>query len=387
MIVLKTAQEKVLSALQSVSGIVERRHTLPILANVLIRKTGASLELTTSDLEIQVRTSAVLDGDSGDFATTVGARKLIDILKSMPSDQIVTLTANQNKLTLQGGKSRFTLQTMPSDDFPLVQEAADFGPAFSVPQKVLKDLINQVHFAMAVHDIRYYLNGILFVAEGTSLTLVATDGHRLALAQATLDVEIPKQEVILPRKTVLELQRLLKDEKDKKEDKKDGKEAKDADSASGLIEMRFAGNQAKFSFSGMEFVTKLVEGKFPDYNRVIPKNHKNVVTLGRVPLLASLQRAAILTSEKFKGVRVNIEPGSLRIASSNAEQEEAKEELEIDYDGDSIEIGFNVTYLIDALSNMSVEMVKLELQDTSSSALLTVPEQPGFKYVVMPMRI
>ena len=376
MIVLKTAQEKVLSALQSVSGIVERRHTLPILANVLIRKTGASLELTTSDLEIQVRTSAVLDGDSGDFATTVGARKLIDILKSMPSDQVVTLTANQNKLTLQGGKSRFTLQTMPSDDFPLVQEAADFGPAFSVPQKVLKDLINQVHFAMAVHDIRYYLNGILFVAEGTSLTLVATDGHRLALAQATLDVEIPKQEVILPRKTVLELQRLLKDEKDKKEENPDN-----------LIEMRFAGNQAKFSFSGMEFVTKLVEGKFPDYNRVIPKNHKNVVTLGRMPLLASLQRAAILTSEKFKGVRVNIEPGSLRIASSNAEQEEAKEELEIDYDGDSIEIGFNVTYLIDALSNMSVDMVKLELQDTSSSALLTVPELPGFKYVVMPMRI
>ena len=370
MIVLKTAQEKVLGALQSVSGIVERRHTLPILANVLIRKTGSMIEFTTSDLEIQVRTTAELDGDDGDFATTVGARKLIDILRSMPADQIVTLTANQNKLTLQGGKSRFTLQTMPADDFPLVQEAADFGPAFSVPQKALKGLINQVHFAMAVHDIRYYLNGILFVAEGKSLTLVATDGHRLALAQATLDVEIPKQEVILPRKTVLELQRLLKDTAD--------------DSA---IEMRFAGNQAKFSFSGMEFVTKLVEGKFPDYNRVIPKNHKNVVTLGRAPFLASLQRAAILTSEKFKGVRVNIEPGTLRIASSNAEQEEAKEELEIDYSGDSIEIGFNVTYLIDALSNMSVEMVKLELQDTNSSALLTVPEQAGFKYVVMPMRI
>jgi DNA polymerase-3 subunit beta len=370
MIVLKTAQEKVLSALQAVAGIVERRHTLPILANVLIRKTGETIELTTSDLEIQVRTRAELGGDGGNFATTVGARKLIDILRSMPADQIVTLSANQSKLTLQGGKSRFTLQTLPSDDFPLVQEAADFGPAFSVPQKALKGLINQVHFAMAVHDIRYYLNGILFVAEGKSLTLVATDGHRLALAQATLDVEIPKQEVILPRKTVLELQRLLKD----------GDEA-------GMIEMRFAGNQAKFSFSGMEFVTKLVEGKFPDYNRVIPKNHKNAVTLGRAPFLASLQRAAILTSEKFKGVRVNIEPGTLRIASSNAEQEEAKEELEVDYGGDAIEIGFNVTYLIDALSNMNVEMIKMELQDTNSSALITVPEQAGFKYVVMPMRI
>ena len=372
MIVLKTEQEKVLRALQAVAGIVERRHTLPVLANVLIRKTGSSIELTTSDLEIQVRTTAELGGDADTFATTVGARKLIDILRSMPTDQVVTLTANQNKLTLQGGKSRFTLQTLPSDDFPLVQEAADFGPAFSVPQKVLKGLINQVHFAMAVHDIRYYLNGILFVAEGTSLTLVATDGHRLALAQANLDVEIPKQEVILPRKTVLELQRLLKDEKEGDE---------------GMIEMRFAGNQARFSFSGMEFVTKLVEGKFPDYNRVIPKNHKNIVTLGRVPFLASLQRAAILTSEKFKGVRVNIEPGTLRIASSNAEQEEAKEELEIDYAGDTIEIGFNVTYLIDALTNMNVEMITMELQDTNSSALITVPEQAGFKYVVMPMRI
>jgi DNA polymerase-3 subunit beta len=368
MIVLKTAQEKVLSALQAVSGIVERRHTLPILANVLIKKTGGQIEFTTSDLEIQVRTTAEFDGDTGNFSTTVGARKLIDILRSLPADQTVSLSANQNKLTLQGGKSRFTLQTLPADDFPLVQEAADFGPSFSVPQKTLKGLINQVHFAMAVHDIRYYLNGILFVAEGKSLTLVATDGHRLALAQATLDVEIPKQEVILPRKTVLELQRLLKDE----------------DTA---IEMRFAGNQAKFSFSGMEFVTKLVEGKFPDYNRVIPKNHKNALTLGRTALLASLQRAAILTSEKFKGVRVNLEPGSLRIASSNAEQEEAKEELEVDYGGDTIEIGFNVTYLMDVLANMSVDMVKLELQDTNSSVLITVPEQAGFKYVVMPMRI
>jgi DNA polymerase III subunit beta len=375
MIVLKAPQQKLLEALQAVAGIVERRHTLPILANVLLRKNGGELELTTSDLEIQVRTQAELGGDSDRYATTVGARKLIDILRTLPPDQVVTLAAAQNKLTLTGGKSRFTLQTLPADDFPLVNEAVDFGPAFSVPQKVLKGLINQVHFAMAVHDIRYYLNGILFVAEGKTLTLVATDGHRLGLAQAQLDNEIPKQEVILPRKTVLELQRLLKDQKD------------DGDGGESAIEMRFAGNQAKFNFSGMEFVTKLVEGKFPDYNRVIPKNHKNAVVLGRAALLASLQRAAILTSEKFKGVRVNIEPGTLRIASSNAEQEEAKEELEIDYGGDAIEIGFNVTYLMDVLANINHEMVKLELQDSNSSALITVPEQTGFKYVVMPMRI
>ena len=368
MIVLKAAQEKLLGALQAVAGIVERRHTLPILANVLLRKNAGEVELTTSDLEIQVRTRAELGGDAGSFACTVGARKMIDILRTLPADQMVTLSATQNKLTLQGGKSRFTLQTLPADDFPLVNEAAEFGPAFAVPQKTLRALINQVHFAMAVHDIRYYLNGILFVAVGKLLPLVATDGHRLALAQATREVAMQKQEVILPRKTVLEMQRLLKDEDTP-------------------IEMRFAGNQAKFAFSGMEFVTKLVEGKFPDYNRVVPKNHKNAVTLGRLPLLSSLQRAAIMTSEKFKAVRVNLEPGALRISSSNAEQEEAKDELEIDYAGDAIEIGFNVTYLIDALANGNGEMVKLELQDTSSSALFTLPDQPGFKYVVMPMRI
>lgn len=368
MIVLKATQDKLLSVLQSVAGIVERRHTLPILANVLLRKTGTSLQVTTSDLEIQIRTTAELGGDTGGFTTTIGARKLIDILRTMPSDQTVSLESSQNKIIVKGGKSKFTLQTMAAEDFPLVQESANFGPSFSVPQKTLKSLLSQVSFAMAVHDIRYYLNGILFVAEGQQLSLVATDGHRLAFASATLDVEVPKQEVILPRKTVVELQRLLSDNE-------------------GAIEMQFANNQAKFLFDGMEFVTKLVEGKFPDYNRVIPKNHHNSIILGRAALLATLQRTAILTSDKFKGVRLNIDPGSLRVASNNAEQEEAVDELDIDYGGDSIEIGFNVTYLIDALANMSQEMVQLELSDGNSSALFTIPDNATFKYVVMPMRI
>ncbi len=369
MIVLKAQQEQVLAALQSVAGIVERRHTLPILANVLIRKNAEQIELTTSDLEIQIRTSGQLGGDGGQFTTTVGARKLIDILRSMPADQVVSLESQQNKLVLKGGKSKFTLQTLPAEDFPLVQESAQFGPVFSVPQKTLKGLLAQVSFAMAVHDIRYYLNGILFVAEGKQLSLVATDGHRLAFSSADLDVDVQqRQEVILPRKTVLELQRLLSDQE-------------------GAIEMQFAGNQAKFKFGGMEFVTKLVEGKFPDYNRVIPKNHKNIIVLGRQPLLASLQRTAILTSEKFKGVRLNVDPGCLRVATNNAEQEEAIDELDIDYSGDSIEIGFNVTYLIDVLTNMTQDMVKIELADSNNSALLTIPDDRNFKYVVMPMRI
>jgi len=238
----------------------------------------------------------------------------------------------------------------------------------TLPQRDLRGLLKSVEFAMAQQDIRYYLNGMLLVIDTASLQAVATDGHRLSWASLRVDGNYQRQEVILPRKTVLELARLLSNIDEP-------------------IEMRFAGNQAKFTFSGLEFVTKLVEGKFPDYNRVIPKNHKNSVILGRQPFLSSLQRAAILTSEKFKGVRVNLEPGALRIASSNAEQEEAMEELEIDYGGDAIEIGFNVTYLMDALNNIDHDMVKLELQDGNSSALITVPEQPGFKYVVMPMRI
>ncbi len=369
MIVFKSTQDQVLSALKSVSGIVERRQTLPILANVMLRKTGASVQLTTSDLEIQIRTHVELGGDEGDFATTIAARKLIDILRTMPADQNVSLESTGGKLILKGGKSRFTLQSLPAADFPLVQEAANFGPTFSVPQQTLKALMNRVAFSMAIHDIRYYLNGILFVAEGNNLSLVATDGHRLAYANATLDVAIPsKQEVILPRKTVLELQRLLSD--------KDG-----------AIDMQFAGNQAKFSFDGMEFVTKLVEGKFPDYNRVIPRNHTNELVLGRQTLLSSLQRTAIMTSDKFKGVRLNIEPGSLRIAASNAEQEEATDEIEIEYAGDAIEIGFNVTYLMDVLTNMNQDMVRLSLSDGNSSALITLPDSEDFKYVVMPMRI
>jgi DNA polymerase III subunit beta len=368
MIVFQSTQDQVLAALQSVAGIVERRHTLPVLANVLIRKSAGQVQLTTSDLEIQIRTNAALGGDDGTFATTVGARKMIDILRTLPADQVVSLDTSGAKLILKGGKSKFTLQTLPAEDFPLVQESPSFGPAFSVPQKTLKSLLSQVSFAMAVHDIRYYLNGILFVAEGKKLSLVATDGHRLAFASADLDVEVPKQEVILPRKTVLELQRLLSD--------KDG-----------AIELRFAPNQAKFSFEGMEFVTKLVEGKFPDYNRVIPRNHRNIVVLGRTALLSALQRAAIMTTEKFKGVRLNVEPGVLRVAANNADQEEAVDELDIEYEGDAIEIGFNVTYLIDALTNMGQDMVRVELSDGNSSALVTIPDNEQFKYVVMPMRI
>jgi len=371
MIVAEASQAELLAALQRVLGIVERRHTLPILANVLIRKYGTSIELTTNDLELQLRTQAELGGDIGEFATTVNARKLADILRAMPVDQRVTLSSAGDKLNLRAGKSRFTLQTLPAQDFPLVQEAAAYGPAFELPQAVLKSLIAQVGFAMAVQDIRHFFNGMLFIAEGTSLTLVATDGNRLALARATAEHELPGQQVILPRKAVLELQRLLRG---------------DAGAERG-VRIRFAAAQATFSFDGIEFVTKLVEGRFPDYRRVIPTAHRNSLTLGRAHLLAGLQRAAIMTSEKFRGVRLHLAPGALRIAASNAQFEAADEDIEVDYAGDTLEIGFNIGYLLDALTQADDEMVRVDLLDAQSSALFSFPDRVGFQYVVSPMRL
>ena len=378
MIVAKTTQSTLLSALQSVAGIVERRTTMPVLANVLLRRQGAATELVTSDLEVQLQTSADLGGDEAEFATTVGVRKLIDILRTLPADQTVSLEKRADaRLILKAGKSRFTLQTLPAEDFPQVQQAQGVSERFRVPQRIFKKLLDQVSFAMAVNDVRYYLNGILFVAEGKQLSLVSTDGHRLAFGSAELDVEVPHQEVILPRKTVLELQRLLPDAG-----------AQPDSGEAPMIEMHFAANQARFIFGAITFITKLVEGKFPDYTRVIPKDITYNITLGRQPLLASLQRTALFANEKLRGVRLAFSQGTLRIAASNAEQEDASDEIDIDYVGDPVEVSFNVGYLTDALTALSnYEMVTIGIKDAASSAMLTVPDDANFKYVVMPMRL
>lgn len=366
---LKAPRDEFLKSLQVVAGIVERRHTLPILANVLLKKQGKSIALITSDLEIQIRTQAEFNGDGGNVQTTVAARKLLDILRSVADSGDVDLSLNGAKLTIKSGKSRFALQTLPAEDFPLVSESVEFGAPINIPQATLKRAIGLVHFAMAVHDIRYYLNGILMVVEGKRLTLVATDGHRLAVAHAGLPTDMPRQEVILPRKSVLELQRLLGDDE------------------AASIEMRFAPNQAKITLPNIEFVSKLVEGKFPDYTRVVPKGYKYGGDIDRQVLLNALQRASILTNDKFRGVRLNFEPGVLRISSTNAEQEEAFEEIEMNYEGEGIEIGFNVSYLVDMLANIQANTLHVALQDGNSSALFTVPADDNFRYVVMPMRI
>jgi DNA polymerase-3 subunit beta len=280
----------------------------------------------------------------------------------------VTLQQQDKKLLVRAGRSRFSLQTLPAEDFPRLAPPAGEAARFRLPQKALRRLLSLVQYSMAQQDIRYYLNGLLMVVEDASLKLVATDGHRLALATLALGADAARQEAIVPRKTVLELAKLLADTDDE-------------------VTVELSSTQAAFSFGAVELVSKLVDGKFPDYARVIPQSHKNRLKVAREPLRQALARAAILSNEKFRGVRWVLAEASLRIVSSNAEQEEAQEELEVQYAGEALDIGFNVNYLLDVLNNVPGAEVECLFGDASSSALITLASEKDFKYVVMPMRI
>lgn len=368
MLLIKSLRDNILMPLQSVCGIVEKRHTLPILSNVLIEKSGDQLTLLATDIEIQIKTHTAGAGGTEKSAVTVGARKLQDILRSLPDSAEVSLELSDKRMQVRAGKSRFNLQTLPAEDYPRMAQADSEQARLQLTQKQFKRLISLVQYAMAQQDIRYYLNGLLLVVMGNEIRVVATDGHRLAYASEQLPESLPRTEVILPRKTVIELSRLLADNDE-------------------ALDIQLSPNQAIFCFGDIELVSKLIDGKFPDYERVIPQNHNKVITIPRTTLLQSLHRAAILTNEKFRGVRVVLAPGSLKIISSNADQEEAQEELEINYDAEALDIGFNVTYLLDVLNNVSNEAVEIRLADANSSALITLPGNDHFKYVVMPMRI
>jgi len=363
---VKASRDALLKPLQVVSGIVERRQTLPILANILLRKDGERVSFTATDLEIQIQTQAAIGVGKDVAATTIAARKLVDILRALPEAD-VQLSLASKKLTVASGKSRFNLQTLAAEEFPTVAEA-EFTADFVLPAVTLKHLLAMVHFSMAQQDIRYYLNGMLLVVDGKTVRAVATDGHRLALAEVTKDDATAKIEAIIPRKTILELLRLLPDTDDP-------------------VRVQMAANQVKLSFADIELVSKLVEGKFPDYVRVVPAANTKVFKLGREDLMHAMQRAAILTTDKFKGVRMVLAAGSLKITSTNADQEDAQEELEVDYAGDGLDIGFNVNYLLDVLGNLRTEQVRFSLGDALGSALITMPDSEQFKYVVMPMRI
>src|SRR2546423_10190275 len=368
MVLVKDKRDNILDPLSAVSGIIDRRHTLPILSNVLIERTAQALSFLATDIEIQITARSALMAGGDPRAVTVGARKLVDILRALPEDTEVTLQLQDKRLLVKAGKSRFTLQTLPAEDFPRLAKPAGEAARFVLSQKALRRLLGLVQYAMAQQDIRYYLNGLLMVVEERQLKLVATDGHRLAYASLKLDAELPRQEVIVPRKTVLELSKLLAENDEE-------------------VKFGLAATQAAFSFGSVELVSKLVDGKFPDYTRVIPTQHKNKLQIEREPLRQALQRAAILSNEKFRGVRWVLGDNALKIVSSNAEQEEAHEELEVAYSGDQLDIGFNVNYLLDVLNNVAGSSIDCSFGDSASSALISYASEKDFKYVVMPMRI
>jgi DNA polymerase-3 subunit beta len=367
---IQTNKEALLKPLQTITGIVERRHTLPILSNVLIERKNEELLCIATDLEIQITTTTENNSSTKEqpCSVTVGAKKLQDILRALPDKTKITLEIEENKLLVKGGKSRFNLQTLPTEDFPKLPENTEVQDKITIKQGELKKLLLLVQYAMAQQDIRYYLNGLLLVKEENNLKAVATDGHRLGFALLPLETKQEKKEIILPRKAVIELTKQLNESEDP-------------------VTIELLKNQIRFTFSNVVLVSKLVDGKFPDYNRVIPSGHEKQIEVNRILLLQTLQRASILSNEKFRGVRLILTTGNLRIVCSNNEQEEAQEELEVNYKGEALDIGFNISYLLDVLNNLTCETVQCSFGDANSSALITIPNNDNFKYVVMPMRI
>lgn len=360
-------RETLLKPLTSVTSIVEKRHTLPILSNLLLEAKQNKIHLTATDLEMQISLS-VESATSNDFSTTISAKKLLDICRSLPDNSDINMATNDSRITVKAGKSRFNLQTLPAADYPVMTKTQSQGTVVTIPQRQLKELLKQVEFAMAQQDIRYYLNGLLVEVVANRLNIVGTDGHRLSFTSTELKENYEKQDVILPRKTVIELIKLLDDSEED-------------------VNVEIANNQVNFSFGNIKLISKVIDGKFPDYNRVIPTGHQNTFTTERLGVLLAMQRASILSNEKYRGIRMVLSNNNLKLISTNSDQEEAEEELEITYGSDVLDIGFNVTYLIDVLNNTNSEQVTFSFADANSSCLITLPNNPDYKYVVMPMRI
>ncbi len=361
------SREAFLKPLQQVVGVVERRQTLPVLSNLLVEVRGAELALTATDLEVEMLArTTVEDGENG--ATTIPARKLFEIVRALPDGCRVSVTVSGEKATVSAGRSRFTLATLAAKDFPLI-DALERVERVSLSESLLKDLIERSAFAMAQQDVRYYLNGLLVDLREGSLRCVATDGHRLALCEASIpEGNGTKRQIIVPRKGVLELQRLL-------------------EGGDRLVDLELARNHVRLRREDVCFTSKLIDGRFPDYEAVIPIGADKTIALDREVLRSALQRAAILSNEKFRGVKLDASPGQLRIVAHNPEQEEAHEELEADTSIESLAIGFNVTYLLDALAALKGETVILNLRDANSSILVREKDSDRSRHVVMPLRL
>ena len=363
---IEVKTENLLKCLQSIIGVVERKQTMPILANVLINVANEKLSITATDLEVElIATTTVSSSESGSF--TLPGRKLLDICRALPVTSDLLLQQDNSKISISSKRSKFSLSTLPENEFPLVKDISDIE-VISVEQANLKNLINKTHFSMAQQDVRYYLNGLLIESEGTNLRAVATDGHRLAISDTDLtESRDAKKQVILPRKGVIELQRLL-DEK-------------------GRIEVLLGSNHIRVKFGEVCLTSKLIDGNFPEYQRVIPANPENKLKVNTEKLKGALSRAAILSNEKYRGIRLIVQKNSLVIQAHNPEQEQAEEKMDVDYDGAEIEIGFNVNYLIDALNAVDSEDVHVLLVDNNSSCLIQDTDNSSYRFVVMPMRL
>ena len=348
---IKINRETLLKPLSSVTSIVERRHTLPILSNLLLEATRDKLVLTATDLEMQISLS-INTQIGGELSTTISAKKLLDICRALPENTDINMTTSDSRVAVKAGKSKFNLQTLPAVDYPVMTKAIGTDTVvINIAQNVLKELFKQVEFAMAQQDIRYYLNGLLFEIDGNRLNIVGTDGHRLSFTSTELSKSYAKQNIIIPRKTIIELIKLLDD----------------SDQEVGI---ELSATQVNFNFNGIKLITKVID-----------------FTVDRMVVLLAMQRASILSNEKYRGIRLVLGTNSLRLISTNSEQEEAEEELEINYLGDALDIGFNVTYLIDVLNNVNNPEIIFSFADANSSCLVTIPNDQNYKYVVMPMRI
>jgi DNA polymerase-3 subunit beta len=358
-------RESLLAALQSVIGVVERRQTMPILANLLLSADQGKLSVTATDLEVELVASAPIKSNA-DGRVTVPGRKLLDICRSLPQEATLSLSQDGDKMTVRAGKSRFVLATLPAADFPVIDELAQ-QQSLKLPQADLRRLLDKTHFSMAQQDVRYYLNGMLLETDGKMLRTVATDGHRLALCEMDLPSKTGGQQVIVPRKGVLELQRLLGTEGD--------------------VQITIGSNHIRAQIGDVRFTSKLIDGRFPEYSRVIPASPPKAVVADREVLRSALQRTSILANEKYRGIRLALKKNQLTLQAHNPEQEEAEEQVEVTYKGDELEVGFNVGYLLDALAAVDGNEVEIGVTDGNSSCLVRAPGATSARYVVMPMRL
>lgn len=358
-------RESILSPLQSVIGVVERRQTMPILANVLLSAKGGRLSVTATDLEVELVATSEVDVQRNGEVTIPG-RKLLDICRALPEGVEITMTLDGERMTVRARKSRFTLSTLPAAEFPTVEEI-NAQQTLKIPQKDFRRLLEKTHFSMAQQDVRYYLNGLLLETSAKTLRSVATDGHRLALCEMDLASKGKGQQIIVPRKGVLELQRLLGSE--------------------GVVTLTIGSNHIRAQIGDIRFTSKLIDGRFPEYSRVIPANPPRLVQADKDVLRSALQRTAILSNEKYRGIRLAMKGNSMTLQAHNPEQEEAEEEIEVQYDGDDLEVGFNVNYLLDAIAAIEGSEVEIGLMDANSSCLIRAPDNSSSRYVVMPMRL